>query len=83
MNRMHIPFEQWCQANLKTPDLEFGSWGPILQIHDALINELPAGRVDETWAEAERLIERPWTYKGKDYIFPADHKVGTRFSELR
>ena len=83
MNRMHIPFEKWCQENLKTPDLEFGSWGPVLQIHDALINEIPEDRVEEAWAEAERLIERPWTYKGKDYIFPADHMVGTRFSELR
>lgn len=83
MNRMHIPFEQWCQANLKTDAIPFGSWGPILQIHDALINEIPADRVDEAWREAERLIERPWVYKGKEYIFPADHMVGTRFSELR
>lgn len=83
MNQTHIPFELWCQKNLKTDRVEFGSWGPVLQIHDALICELPANRLDEAWHEAKRLLELPWTYRGKRYIFPADRKVGKRFNELR
>jgi DNA polymerase I-like protein with 3'-5' exonuclease and polymerase domains len=83
VNNAHVPFELWCQANLKTDKNTFGSWGPVLQIHDALISEMPEDRVPEARAELKRMWEQPFTMHGKQWIIPADMKTARRFNELR
>jgi len=83
INHAHVPFELWCQENLKTDKNTFGSWGPVLQIHDALISEVPEDRVPECRAVLQREWETPFEMHGKKWIIPADFKVARRFNELR
>lgn len=83
MNLAHIEIERWCQENLRTDMIEFGSWGVVLQLHDGLVAEIPKNRVDEYCCTLKPLLERPFSYAGQEWILPAEFKVGKTFTELK
>jgi len=55
----------------------------LLQIHDAVIVQTPAARVDQTAREIKRMLSVPIRINGSTLTIPVDISVGTNWNDLR
>jgi DNA polymerase I-like protein with 3'-5' exonuclease and polymerase domains len=74
MNKAHIRIEDRFQ-DVKMPI------GIVLQVHDALISEVPENRREEADNIMQEEMETPVRIFDADYVFPTAVKFGTNWQE--
>ena len=55
----------------------------LLQIHDAVIVQTPAARVDQTAREIKRMLSVPIRINGSTLIIPVDISMGPNWNDLK